>query len=80
MPDRPRLGPGSLPERGECACLCVTEEGRCIVGSAVCCMVSARGLAARVPPACTEPVLCAHRRGLHFSSEPGARCSPTPPF
>lgn len=46
------------------------------MGSAVCCMVSAPGLAARVAPACTGPVLCAHRRGLHFSLGPGDRVSP----
>lgn len=46
------------------------------MGSAVCCMVSARGLAARVAQACTGPVLCAHRMGPPFSAVPGARVLP----
>lgn len=49
------------------------------MGSAVCCMVSARGLAARVAPACTGPVLCAHTGAPHSLRGPGPGCSPTAP-
>lgn len=48
------------------------------MGSAVCCMVSAPGLAARrVAPACTGPFVRPHR-GLHFFSGPSGSVLPTP--
>ena len=46
------------------------------MGSAVCCMVSARGLAARVAPACTGPFCALIQGPLIFSGARGQVASP----